>query len=358
MTTIPSIPLTRIVDELYLLFDESSQYQLAPEVRDVLQLAAQTIQKLRRRLQVSGRRFTVAVVGMTNVGKSTLLNALLGSELAPRRNGPCTAAPIEFEYGPEWKLTAYRQRSFERRSWRVESTGELHQRLSSLADDATNEASVSIRRVVVELPHPLLQGDLVLADTPGFGAAQLGNAAGSHENALRQYLSQEISQVLWVVLADQGIGKREIAFHNDWFAEVCDDVIVTGSEDWDSSDQQRYRRRFASQFGRRIPSFHFVAGLQGLHARQRQDQAALESAGIPVIEARIRELASQSGREAMVAAQLLQLAEDVGYWLDAYRDQRDRRLSAWWRPDSWDRWQAVAANSALGTQLNQWLVRS
>ena len=350
-----SLPLVRLVDELYLLLDESAKYHTDSEVCEILELAARTVQNLRGRLQIAGRRYTVAVVGLTNVGKSTLLNALLGADVAPRRNGPCTAAPVEFAFGPELRVTAYYQRRIGRRSWRAGTTDEIHLHLATLADDAGLSSSETIRRVVVEIPTPLLEGDLVLADTPGFGAAQVGEAAGSHEQALRKYLGQEVSQVLWVVLAEQGIGKREIAFHNHWFSQICDDVIVTGSEDWDAQDQQRYRRRFAGQFGQRIPRFHFVSGLQGLLARQRGDQAALEMAGIPVLENRIRELASAAGREAMIQEQLRQLADDVGFWLGDFRDGRDRPLREWWRPDSWGRWQQIATQSALAKQLTNHL---
>src|SRR5687767_1013787 len=93
--------LLSVVDELYLLLAESTEYQSQEAVRRLLKLAARTVQRIRRRMQLARHRYSVAVVGLGNVGKSTLLNALLGADLAPRRNGPCTAAPIEFTYGIE-----------------------------------------------------------------------------------------------------------------------------------------------------------------------------------------------------------------------------------------------------------------
>ncbi len=353
MSSTKPISLLSVVDELYLLLAESAEYQTQEAVRRVLKLAAGTVQRIRRRMQLALRRYTVAVVGLGNVGKSTLLNALLGADVAPRRNGPCTAAPIEFAYGPELQAMVVFQSSLQRRVVRLASTTHLHELLSQLADEAVaTDTGHAVGRVVVHLPHPLLQGDMVLADTPGFGAAQAGGDAGSHEQALRQYLQDDVSQVFWVVLADQGIGKREIDFHNDWFKDICDDVVVTGCEDWTDQDRQRYRHCFAGQFHERIPRFHFVSGLLGLAARERGDAAALEQAGIPLLEHRIRELATRQGRESMLRTQLQELACDTAYWLTEHRDVRGRPLETWWRPDSWMRWSANTSNTAVAQSLS------
>ena len=42
--------------------------------------------------------FVICLVGLTNVGKSTLLEALLGVPVAPRKNGPATAVRVDYAY--------------------------------------------------------------------------------------------------------------------------------------------------------------------------------------------------------------------------------------------------------------------
>ena len=281
---IGNVPLTAVVDELLMLIVESAEYQRHDDIKRILSEAQEILVAVRHRLHVAVDRYVVGVVGLSNVGKSTLLNALLGSELAPRRNGPCTAAPIEFTYGKMLQLTAYYHHGLRRPQWLCENVEAIHRRLAALADDSGTEASQSIRKVEVQVPSALLKGGLVVADTPGFGAAQLNGAQGTHEQALQQYLQHEISQVFWVVLAEQGIGKREISFYDQFFADICDDVVVTGCEDWGQEDRDRFRRRFAECFGQRMPAFHFVSGLEGLKARQTNDQLRLEAAGIPLLE--------------------------------------------------------------------------
>ena len=137
--------ISAVVDELLMLIHETAEYQQQKAVRAVLCEARQVVVNIRRRLQSAANRYVVAVVGLTNVGKSTLLNALLGDDLAPRRNGPCTAVPIEFTYGAETRLTVFHFQSLHRPSWLCPRTELLHQHLQKLADDQGAEASRSIR---------------------------------------------------------------------------------------------------------------------------------------------------------------------------------------------------------------------
>lgn len=343
------------VDELAILVNETCEYQRHEEVKAIFREAVGMLSAIRHRLRVASDRYVVAVVGLTNVGKSTLLSALLGSELAPRRNGPCTAAPIEFAFGGSFEVTAYYHRSLHRPHWRCHDIEAIHRRLAALADDGVTKASQSIRKVVVELPNSLLESGLVIADTPGFGAAQLGEAHGSHDSSLKEYLRDEISQVFWIVLAEQGIGKREKSFHDQLFADVCDDVVVTGSEGWSPTDQNRFRRHFAECFDQRLPLFHFVSGLEGLKARQTDDVERLEAAGIPALEARIRDLAEPSGRIAATQKALLQLATDVSFWMTEFKHRHGKQLPHRWRPDSWLRWKEQASANNLSQQLTDCL---
>ncbi len=341
--------LRPILDELLMLLVESMEYQRVPEVRAVYHEAKEMLLALRRRVLAASKQYVVAVVGLTNVGKSTLLNALFGEELAPRRNGPCTAAPIEFTYGDSLAVTAYHYRSMTRPTWSCPNVEKVHERLSALADDSGAERSRSIQRVVVQAPLPLLKHGLIIADTPGFGAAQTGGAEGSHEDSLRKYLVDSVSQVFWVVLAEQGIGKREKDFHDNMFGQVCDDVIVTGCDDWEPTDCDRFRHRFSQSF-HRLPRFHFASGLRGLKARKAGDDAALSEAGIKAIEDRVQELAGIGGRFESIQNSILALAGDLTYWLTEYRTDHET-LKVWWRPDSWDRWTGQHRQNEFKQQL-------
>ena len=181
----------------------------------------------------------------------------------------------------------------------------------------------------------------------------MGEKEGTHEAALKAYLEDHVSQVLWVVLAEQGIGKTEKNFHDAFFTEVCDDVIVTGCEGWDAADKMRFKRRFSQQFGKPMLRFHFISGLQGLVARNSGDEAQLASSGISGLEQRITELSSAEGRVASIEDALTDLSRDLHDWLDGFRTGRNARLSQWWRPDSWARWEAACSDDPLKLKITR-----
>ncbi|MDR3110440.1 MAG: dynamin family protein [Planctomycetaceae bacterium] len=335
--------LQHILDEFLMLVNESEAYSIAPPVKSIMQEIRLMLAEIKRRLRAVSKQYIVAVVGLTNVGKSTLLNALFGQELAPRRNGPCTAAPIEFEYGEGFAVDVHYFQKLSRTHWDCSSVEAVHERLQALAADSGAEQSRSIQRVIVHAPLPLLQHGLVIADTPGFGAAQVDGAEGSHEESLKIYLTENVSQVFWVVLGEQGIGKREVDFQDKMFGTICDDVIVTGCDDWEQRDKDRFRKRFVSLFSR-MPRFHFTSGKLGNEARKTDDTELLEQAGIPAVEERIKSLSVESGRLESIQESILAIANDLKFWFDENKDkleQQHNRLQSLWRPDSWIRWQMV-----------------
>lgn len=292
-------------------------------------------------------------MGQANVGKSTLLAALLGEDLSPRRNGPCTAAPIEFSWGPDYRIEAHYRRTFQRPVWSCLNAADVLRHLVRLADEAECEARERPARIRVQVPLSLLETGLVIADTPGFGAAQSEpGCEGTHEESLRRYLVTEVSQVLWVVLAEAGIGKREQLFHEEFLAAVCDDVVVTGCDDWSEGDQQRFRRRFSPTLGLQSPEFHFVSGRQALRARLVHDNVGLEAAGIPDLERRIRDMANTDARIQALTRRMTVLCQNLGAWFNDYRDARREPLRTWWRPDSWSRWTELPRCS-FKTQLDE-----
>jgi GTP-binding protein EngB required for normal cell division len=289
------------------------------------------------------------------VGKSTFLNALLGYDLAPRLNGPCTAAPIEFHYGETLEVSADFKENFERPQWFCKDATEVSERLASLVADPGDRASRQIRKVVVKVPTALLANGLIIADTPGFGVAQTESAVGSHHDALLEYLTRDVSQVFWVVLSDTGIGISEVNFRDGFFREICDDVVVTGCDGWGDSDKEKFHNKYRHRLGPRMPKFHFVSGLQGVQARETDDLCQLEAAGIPLLETRIRELSLCSGRTSTIRDSLIRLTKDVCHWAVQHQNDSDSYRISFWRPDSYARWKACYPNSKLKMLLSSYL---
>lgn len=104
----------------------------------------------------------VAVAGRVKAGKSTLLNALVGEQLAPTDAGECTLIPTWYRHGLVYRVHADVADGGRRMVRFHRDGGAVEVELGDL--DAAD-----VRRLVVEWPSSALTG-LTLIDTPGFGA--------------------------------------------------------------------------------------------------------------------------------------------------------------------------------------------
>jgi GTP-binding protein EngB required for normal cell division len=339
-----------LIDELAILFEESLAYEGIAEARAVLAEARDLTLQFRRRLIPVGGRYVIAFAGMTNVGKSTLMNALLGAEIAPRLNGPCTSVAVEFEHGPQYSVTV-RTGSVLSQRYPCNSVEHLNKYLESLASTQGEGANPFAR--YIQVTSPKIPAGMVLADTPGFGAVEASGEIGSHEEALKNYLAHQASQVFWIVLAEQGIGRREAGFYEKFLMEKCNDIVVTGSEGWDVGERARFRQRFFGTLRQPLLRFHFASGKDGCEAREKGSEAMLEASGVKALESELKKQANGTTRMSDVEDGALNLAKALAEWQKEFSEDHPRFARGdLWRPDSWARWQSVAPNLPLKVQLD------
>jgi len=130
--------------------------------------AAQALQAYAGRLAEPVR---IAVAGMVKAGKSTLLNAIIGEEIAPTDTGECTRIVTWYRYGHTPRITLHPM------------AGEPHTlplkrvdgRLVFVLDGVRAE---EVERLDVEWPSPALQA-MTLIDTPGIASVSQDVSARS-----------------------------------------------------------------------------------------------------------------------------------------------------------------------------------
>jgi GTP-binding protein EngB required for normal cell division len=109
------------------------------------------------------KSFEIAVFGRVSSGKSSLLNAILGSPVLPVGVTPITAVPTRIVFGERASLNV----------WFAERPTQSLE-IDLLSDYATEQGNPGNRRhvtrIVVELPATRLQSGVSFVDTPGLGS--------------------------------------------------------------------------------------------------------------------------------------------------------------------------------------------
>ncbi|XZN97612.1 MAG: dynamin family protein [Microcoleus sp.] len=125
------------------------------------------VTKVSQRLQ--SQCFRVAVVGEFSKGKSTLLNALLGEEIQPVRDIPCSGTVTVLKYGPQQrvicKYTDGREEEISPEQYKDKASISEEAALGSFADEMVNS---EIKEIIFEHPNlELCTNGVEIIDTPG-----------------------------------------------------------------------------------------------------------------------------------------------------------------------------------------------
>lgn len=246
-------------------------------------LNAQTFDDLLDELKVIQSKYTrslkIVIMGEVKAGKSTLLNALLNTEVAPTDVTETTATVMEITYGHEERGTVHYSTG-EDKSFSID---DLYLELHSHKDDRSYFETVT--SVKVTLPNPHLN-QYHIVDTPG-----LGTITDANEQVTINYI-QEADVVLWVLNVHH-LGQLDI---NDYIEKVARygkpiyavlNRIDEIDEDVESLEEYVYESLESS--------IRKVIGLSGYEAQmalQESDEERLKQSRFPLLTAefdRLRE---------------------------------------------------------------------
>ena len=177
-------------------------------------------------------RYFVACVGQFKRGKSTLLNALLGTPLLPVGSLPITGVPTVVRFG---RGTTARIRASDN-SWRDVAPADVSQYVSE-EHNPGNALGISVAEIFVA--SPLLADGMCLVDTPG-----LGSVFPTGSTATREFLPH-IDAAIVVLGADPPITGDELELIAMIAERVPDLLFVLNKADRVPDEERERAKTFA-----------------------------------------------------------------------------------------------------------------
>lgn len=240
--------------------------------------------------------FSIAVVGRMKVGKSTLLNALLGpsegvmDEPLPADDLPCTATLIKLRHADTPHCRPY---AWDKENNAIGKPGaewtfkDFHERARIYQDGAETNIFDSIAEFEVGWPSPLLRSGVTLIDSPGISEApertQLTRAAiATVDAAIVVYRSEPLAGTDEIEFAEEVTQKA---------GKVFTLVNLRGDHSMPPSPalQNVVRTRLKLSPGKSLPEHdvYFAHLKDGLKASYARNTELAEQSGLVQFQARI-----------------------------------------------------------------------
>ncbi|MEO7067294.1 MAG: dynamin family protein [Rhodanobacter sp.] len=247
--------------------------------------------------------FHLVVVGEFKRGKSTLINALLGTDLLPTGVVPLTSVVTQLRYeGVAAAHVCFS--SGEQRSVPIEMLADY------VTERGNPENAKRVSEVVVGFPAEWLRGGLRLVDTPGVGSVH-----GHNSDVTHRYLPMA-DAVIFVISADQPLGRNELDFLERVKGYAGKVFCLLNKIDYLSAEEQRESLTFTRDvlhkaIGADVPLFA-VSARQALRARSESNESVWADSGMAIFDQTLREfLLHEGGR----------------LWLESMRRQVSRLLA-------------------------------
>jgi ribosome biogenesis GTPase A len=261
--------------------------------------------------KLASNQLHLAVLGQMKRGKSSFINALMGTEILPTGVLPVTAVITEIKYGvvPEAVI--------------LYSTGAREPvDLGTLADYITESGNPGNKKQVasVELayPSPFLESGIILIDTPGIGSTH------AHNTRTTEGYLEQVDAGIVVLSVDPPITEVESHFIRNVKEEIPKLFFVLNKVDAASSEEVSHISGFLEDELSRLqivsPEIFRLSARRALEARGKPGAAATSS-GIEIFEQRLRTflleekdrvLARSIALDALHIARTLKFAATIG----------------------------------------------
>ena len=226
-------------------------------------------------------RFTLAVVGQFNRGKSSLMNAIIGRELLPVGVLPLTSAITILRFGPKERLLIRRQNVDLDVAFPQEFPVE---RLAEFVTEKENPGNRKrVKTACLELPLPFLRRGLEFVDTPGVGSAIEANTTTTLT------FLPECDAVLFVTSVDSPFSRVELEFLESIRQDVRKIFFIVNKTDLLSAGERGevldfVRDTIRTHTGTEDVKIFPVSSRLGLAAKLEGDRTACPESGLTELE--------------------------------------------------------------------------
>ena len=168
----------------------------------------------------------VPVLGSQGMGKSTLINAILGANILPNDADETTCVPVEIRYGTSENAVVYFQ------SGKTEEIELSCDSLREFVDNNENDGNEKcVSHIALETSSELLKTGLVIVDLPGVGSLTQNN----HETTMK-YIRQ-LCTAIFVIPTVPTIRRSEEIFIRGAWSSFSSAIFVQNRWD-DETDQE------------------------------------------------------------------------------------------------------------------------
>jgi GTPase SAR1 family protein len=254
--------------------------------------AVRSLEALDRKL--AEQRFNVVVVGEFKRGKTTFVNALLGSEVLPAAVVPLTSVVTAVTWGDEIRA------EITLLDGRVEEIPPVE--LARYVTERGNpENSLGVRRAVLSFPAEQLRDGVFLVDTPGVGSIY------AHNTETARAFIREADVAIFLTSADPPISAAELEFLEEVDGETVELFFVLNKVDYLNEPDRAEALGFTEQvltrtLGRDVMVYP-VSARSALEAKLENDPVRVRESGLAGFELDFHEfLLRDKGRTVLTSA--------------------------------------------------------
>jgi GTP-binding protein EngB required for normal cell division len=249
-------------------------------------------------------RFNVAVVGRFSRGKTSLMNAVLGTDRLPTGILPLTSVITIVCYGSSERALVYH----EPRSFPYEIS------MDRIPDYVTQEGNPGNRKgvhhVEMQIPAETLRRGFVFVDTPGLGSTIAANTAITAE------FFPEMDAVVVVTSFEAVLSAEEIEFLRTAVQGGRKTFLVINKLDLVNEEERDKVSRYVED---KLADVEGAAGIgtfavsarDGLHAKRENDVRKLLNSGLPEFEQELVRFLTSGKTEQVLALTCRRLLDVV-----------------------------------------------